>query len=507
MRKPAAVLKRPGAKQLRKLASCRPAQNKPASCKASTKESCQRPRERSVERTPQNASRPPTAPPAPGLLIRMDDLQDPRHQRRPRCCLCHDPHSGPTLRRRPSEAKVVQQDAVCAEQENNMVSFSEIAWAACCAIHIGHFHLCQLLRICFIGCQQGRAGSAEPASRGWPTSHLPQVQAQDWIIAPECVNCMHPVLRIDSRTELYQPLVASQCTQPLQISQYIHPRATCHVTLSPFGPKSEGQVHHTGKQPCYEALVEVRVALSGREGRDHILSIWEIRHGDPNRIASTPQYYNIELLHPHNHDRLSAPTHLRSDCARLPILPVSLIAIGLCLQVISHIARILQLTLARLRHQARHRSLILAVNNCGAAGRLPQQRRPHRHSRQLPKARRWSSRHFQVSLRHHIQWALRSSAQEWCKLTLQVVVGYLRTLHQTVLAHSNRVLDYPDSDNTCLSRFEQISPIASRWPLPLPTCGSRRLANMCNILTTPLMITSQQNMQPHLRPGAALQCR
>ena len=33
-----------------------------------------------------------------------------------------------------------------------------------------------------------------PILSGWPTSHLPQVQAQDWITALECVNCMHPVL-------------------------------------------------------------------------------------------------------------------------------------------------------------------------------------------------------------------------------------------------------------------------------------------------------------------------
>ena len=82
--------------------------------------------------------------------------------------------------------------------------------------------------------------------------------------------------------------------------------------------------------------IEVRVAPCGRDGRDHIPSIWEIRHGDPKDTVSALKYHNVILLHLHNYARFCTAAHCQCDRARLPILPVLLIIIGLCLLVTSY---------------------------------------------------------------------------------------------------------------------------------------------------------------------------
>ena len=279
-----------------------------------------------------------------------------------------------------------------------------------------------------------------------------------WLVEPV-------VPRFDSCAVTCRHLVVPRSTQLLRARRYTYPHATYKVALSPFGPKSEGQVHHTSTQTCYEALVEVRVAPSGRDGRDHILSIWEIRRGDPKNTVSTLKCHDIEVLRLHNCARFSTAAHLRRDHARLPVLPILLILIGLCLLVISRIIRALQVISAHLRQQARHHSLKSAILRRNAAGCLAQQRSLYRPSRLQPKAQRWSSRHFEVNLCHHIQRILQRSVQGCCKFTLRVVVGCLRTLHQGTLAHSNSVLDHLDFDNTSSPKLKQESPSGSRWPL------------------------------------------
>ena len=113
-RKPAAVLKRPGARKLRKPASRRTVKGKPAACTTPAKAPRKKPRESSVERTPEIAS-----PSSPSSNSSSSWTPNP-----------HGRPAGP-----PPEAKVVQQDAVCAEHENNKVSPLVIEWDMLCHIH------------------------------------------------------------------------------------------------------------------------------------------------------------------------------------------------------------------------------------------------------------------------------------------------------------------------------------------------------------------------------------
>ena len=271
------------------------------------------------------------------------------------------------------------------------------------------------------------------------------------------------------------PLVASPCAQPLCIKLCTYPYATYNVVISPSGPKSGGQVHHMDKLPCTNALVEVRAAPSGRDGRDRILCIWEIRHGDPKNIEGTQTRYDTDLLHLLLRIRCHSFAHLQRDQARLPFMPVLLIIMGFCL-----------------RCQARLHCLKSAVVNFCNAGCPAQQRDSHRQRWLRPKAIRWSTRHFHVSVRQHILRIIHRAAQDWCRYSLWVVVNCLRLLHRAALVRTRSMLADPASAHTGLPRLRAVSPPSATRPSS-PACERQRW---------PSVYRSDVNLLPLGHPSA-----
>ena len=181
------------------------------------------------------------------------DQQDPHRQHRPlRCCLCHAPHSVLTLRCRPSEARVAQQDEVCVRHENTVASLSMFTCAICSAGRMAHVYLYQLLRICLVGCQRGRDGPDEsvcqggralcptckanlPILTGRTTWRSPPVQAQVWPTSLQCVKCMHLARWLYSpparHHEHSTQLLWRRCCRPIRIRCSAAPLPRSHLSL------------------------------------------------------------------------------------------------------------------------------------------------------------------------------------------------------------------------------------------------------------------------------------